>query len=156
MRQRGLRCACIRCRQVRDAADGTFTLMRRTYHASEGYEVFLSFEDLSTNRLASLLRLRISSEAPHGLPVLNGAALIRELHTYGVHVPLHERSDDAAQHRGLGAQLLQEAERIARDEFGRARMAVIAGVGAREYYRRLGYTLEETYMVKSLAARRIS
>jgi histone acetyltransferase (RNA polymerase elongator complex component) len=29
-------------------------------------------------------------------------------------------------------------------------MAVIAGVGAREYYRKFGYALEDTYMVKYL------
>ena len=49
------------------------------------------------------------------------------------------------------AMLMQEAERIAREEFGAKRMAVIAGVGVREYYRKLGYQLTETYMVKELA-----
>jgi len=44
-----------------------------------------------------------------------------------------------------------EAERIAREEFGLRRMAVIAGVGARAYYRALGYELDDTYLVKRLA-----
>lgn len=152
MRERGLRCRCIRCRQVRERADGSFALIRRDYEASDGMEVFLSFEETRADQLGSMLRLRIPSQArrhePHWLPVLEGAALIRELHTYGRHVPVHDRRDDAAQHRGFGTRLLQEAERIARDEFGMARMAVIAGVGVREYYRRRGYALEETYMVK--------
>ncbi len=30
------------------------------------------------------------------------------------------------------------------------RIAVIAGVGVREYYRKLGYSLEDEYMVKYL------
>ena len=88
-------------------------------------------------------------EAPW-TPALAGAALVRELHTYGQHLPLHDRADDAAQHRGFGTALLREAERIARDEFGKTRVAVIAGVGVREYYRRFGYELVETYMVKAL------
>jgi elongator complex protein 3 len=54
------------------------------------------------------------------------------------------------QHHGFGQRLVVEAERIAKGEFGARRMAVIAGVGAREYYRRLGYELEDTYMVKPL------
>ncbi len=154
MAARGLRCRCIRCRQVRDDAPGSFVLTRRAYEASGGTEIFLSFEEASTNRLASLLRLRIPSsrdtDGASVFPVLQEAALIRELHTYGRHLPLHDRQEGAAQHRGLGGQLLQEAERIAREEFGRRRLAVIAGVGVREYYRRLGYELQQTYMVKAL------
>lgn len=81
---------------------------------------------------------------------LRGAALIRELHSYGPHLPLRQHREAAVQHQGFGKRLLAEAERIARDEFGLRRMAVIAGVGVREYYRRFGYELEDTYMVKRL------
>ena len=153
MQERNLRCRCIRCRQVRDTASGEFRLVRRTYDASEGVEVFLSFEDPAADRLASLLRLRIPAPAPrtrHWLPVLEGAGLIRELHSYGHHLPLHQHSEEAVQHQGFGQRLMGEAERIAREEFGLRRMAVIAGVGVREYYRKLGYSLEETYLVKTL------
>jgi elongator complex protein 3 len=154
LRTRGLRCRCIRCRQVREDVDGAFQLIRRAYKASGGTEVFLSFEDPTTDRLASLLRLRIPGEGAGpalGLPPLEGAALIREVHTYGHHLPLRERRGDALQHRGFGAALIREAERIALEEFGRRRMAVIAGVGVREYYRQLGYELDGTYMVKRLS-----
>ena len=153
MRARGLRCQCIRCRQVRDTAPGPFSLVRRQYDASDGTEIFLSFEEPSSDRLASLLRLRIPSRRTPIFSALHGAALIRELHSYGHHLPLHDHREDAVQHRGLGQQLVEEAERIAREEFGCRRMAVISGVGVREYYRRFGYTLEETYMVKPLAGR---
>ena len=156
MAARGLRCRCIRCRQVRERASGPYTLARRDYEASDGLEIFLSFEDPATDQLASLLRLRLPSMSrhhrPHWLPALEGAALIRELHSYGHHVPLSERSEGAIQHQGFGQRLLQEAERIAREEWGVKRMVVIAGVGVREYYRRFGYALEETYMVKSLSS----
>jgi elongator complex protein 3 len=82
--------------------------------------------------------------------VLQGAALVRELHSYGAHLPLHHRRDGAVQHQGFGRRLMEEAERIAGQEFGMTRIAVIAGVGVREYYRRLGYESCETYMVKTL------
>jgi elongator complex protein 3 len=148
MAARGERCACIRCRQVRGEAEGAFQLVRRDYEASGGTEVFLTFEDPAADRLASLLRLRLPSADPPLLPELEGAALIRELHTYGRHLPLETHDAQAVQHHGFGRRLMEEAERIAREDFGRARLAVIAGVGARPYYARLGYRLEGTYMVK--------
>jgi len=154
MRARGLRCRCIRCREVRDLAQGAFVLVRRDYDAADGRETFLSFEDPTTDRLAALLRLRIPSSVlthtPHWSSVLEGASLIRELHTYGQQLALRDRDEEAVQHRGFGRRLMLEAERITKEEFGLARVAVIAGVGVREYYRKLGYELRDTYMVKRL------
>ncbi len=155
MQARGLRCRCLRCRQVREDPAGRFTLTRRAYAASGGAELFLSFEDAAADRLASFLRLRVapaqSSLTPGRWPALQEAGLIRELHSYGVHLALRRRSAGAVQHQGFGQRLVAEAERIAREEFGLRRMAVIAGVGARAYYRALGYELDDTYMVKRLA-----
>jgi elongator complex protein 3 len=82
------------------------------------------------------------------LPVLRGAALIRELHTYGRHTRVGGEGEQS-QHVGFGRKLLAEAERIAK-EAGYAKLAVISGIGVREYYRKLGYSLENTYMVKGL------
>ncbi len=152
LRARGGHCRCLRCRQVREGWEGAWQLTRRDYEASEGREVFLSYEDPLTDRVASFLRLRLPSarqrEVTRSLPALEGAALVRELHTYGTHLPLRGRADDAAQHQGFGRRLLAEAERIAAAEFGYGRMAVIAGIGARDYYRRFGYAPGDTYMVK--------
>ena len=154
MQARGIRCRCLRCRQVRDLADGHYTLVRRDYDAANGTEVFLSFEDAARDEVAAFLRLRLPArDAPTTWwPVLTGAAMIRELHTYGDHLPLHDARAHAAQHRGFGTRLLTEAERIAREEFGLSRVAVIAGVGVRAYYRRFGYELRDTYMMKELEA----
>ncbi len=153
MRSRGQHCRCIRCREVRDVTEGSFVLVRREYDASGGKEIFLSIEDPTADKLAALLRLRIPSSAlrgkPHWLAGLDGAALIRELHTYGRHLPLHNRQAAATQHRGFGRRLTTEAERIVTEEFGLSRIAVIAGAGVREYYRALGYALQDTYMVKT-------
>lgn len=152
MRTRGIRCQCVRCREIGADPTGRFALRQRRYEAAGGTEVFLSQEDAETGRLAALLRLRIpEAGAVSPFPSLGGAALIRELHTYGLQVALRDHAEDAAQHQGFGRALMQEAERIAREEFARTRIAVIAGVGVREYYRRLGYRLDGTYMVKNLA-----
>jgi elongator complex protein 3 len=157
MAARGQRCRCIRCREVRLASEGRFALTRRDADASGGREIFLSFEDAARDRLAALLRLRIPDPGgPAPVEALRAAGLIRELHTYGEHLPLgaHPHPGQAAQHRGFGAALMAEAERLASTEFGVTRVAAIAGVGVREYYRKLGYRLEQTYMVKDLRAGR--
>jgi histone acetyltransferase (RNA polymerase elongator complex component) len=40
--------------------------------------------------------------------------------------------------QGIGTLLMEEAERIAREEHDSWKIAVIAGIGTRDYYRRLG------------------
>jgi elongator complex protein 3 len=144
MRQMGLRCSCIRCREyghrLRDGwAIGKPWLTRLDYETLGGKEVFLSYED-ENETLFGLLRLRINGEK----------AVVRELHVFGPEVPLRERAERAAQHHGLGETLLREAERIASEQFKVERLSVLSGVGAREYYRSLGYGLEGDYMVKEL------
>ena len=42
---------------------------------------------------------------------------------------------------------MEKAEEIAKEN-GKDKIIVISGVGAREYYAKLGYTLEGPYMVK--------
>jgi elongator complex protein 3 len=80
---------------------------------------------------------------------LDSAALIREVHVYGQSVGMGRSRRGAAQHIGLGRRLVDHAESLAR-EAGFARMAIIAALGTRGYYARLGYALGETYMLKTL------
>jgi elongator complex protein 3 len=97
------------------------------------------------------MRIQARPIAGLGLKTGGALALIRELHVYGPEVPLGKRKPVAAQHRGLGRALLLEGERIAGEEFGVSLIAVLSGVGAREYYRSgFGYVLEGNYMVKEL------
>jgi len=155
MRKKGLICKCIRCREIREKYDPKekVYLFREDYEASEGKEIFLSFENEKRNKLYSLLRLRIPSQIfkneKHFIPVLENSAIIREVQTYGEMVPIKERKL-APQHRGLGKKLIKEAEKIIKKEFGLKKIAVISGVGARQYWRKFGYKLKDTYMVKSL------
>ncbi len=151
MEEIGVRCNCIRCREyghrLRDGWKiGEPYLRRVDYEASGGKEVFLSFED-EDETLFGLLRMRVASSAVGN----EDLAMVRELHVFGSEVPLGEKRVGATQHRGLGGQLLKEAERIARDEFQARRVAIISGVGAREYFRsECGYELDGAYMVKGL------
>ncbi|KAG8011101.1 Elongator complex protein 3 [Nibea albiflora] len=79
-----------------------------------------------------------------------GVSIVRELHVYGSVVPVSSRDPSKFQHQGFGMMLMEEAERIARDEHGSSKLAVISGVGTRNYYRKMGYELEGPYMVKDL------
>jgi elongator complex protein 3 len=85
-----------------------------------------------------------------GIGALEKAALVREIHVYGPALPLAGQGREHSQHRGLGGRLLEEAEDRARAA-GYSRMAIIASVGTREYYRSHGYHLRDHYMVKELA-----
>lgn len=85
-------------------------------------------------------------------PDLRGrCSVVRELHVYGTAVAVHARDASKYQHQGYGSLLMAEAERIAREEHGSTRLAVISGVGTRHYYRRLGYELCGPYMAKDIA-----
>ncbi len=157
MEARGIACRCIRCREYghrlkRGREAGLPYLKRLDYDASGGREIFLSFVD-ANDTLFGLLRLRIQDKP---LPVpgdgMEGCtAVIRELHVYGPEVPLSQQEEDAVQHKGLGKALMLEAERIAAEEFGARQIAVLSGVGAKEYYRTgFGYRSAGDYMVRGL------
>ena len=126
-------------------------LIERVYDSSEGKEHFLSFEDVKNNKLISFLRLRIPSQIfngqKHFIKDLEGTSLIRELHTYGTHLPITKHANDAVQHKGYGKRLIERAQEITRD-YKLKKMAVISGIGVREYYRKRGFDLAGTYMVK--------
>lgn len=243
-----LRCRDIRERECKKSVfrEEDLSLFIDHHRASGGTEYYISMENKDRTQLYGHLRLRIR-DAVHDpdqsdclFPVLQHAALIRELHTYGTlvavhgnpststspdasnttektasqatsssssspslfgaekkvhdevtHAPeqkttpqrteeaggvrigmvseetiLHEEEDEvkrphimtstkekdvprtAAQHRGIGTRLMHEAEELAYQKYGLTKYVVIAGIGARPYYAKLGYHLEDTYMVK--------
>ena len=155
MAEKGLTCRCIRCREVghlgmklHDGCD--IALKRCSYEAAGGTEEFISLET-DKDALAGYLRLRRPSPLAHR-PELSGgtSAIVRELRVLGEMAPLNSRPDDRWQHRGLGARLLVEAERIALDDWGMERLLVNSGAGARGYYRKTGYAMVGPYMAKRL------
>ncbi len=146
IREKGIVPNEIRYREVgkRKIAPNDFMFERLEYNASGGKEIFLSFE--CDNIIAAFLRLRFpgSFDRPE---IDSSTALVRELHVYGSQVPISARGD--VQHHGFGSRLLAEAETIARDS-GYNKIAVISGVGVRQYYRKQGYSLDGPYMSKAL------
>lgn len=92
----------------------------------------------------------INNNKKHFIKELLGAAIIREIHTYGLTLNLGKKEDSASQHLGLGKRLMRKAEDIAKKN-GYKKIAVISAIGTREYYRKIGYKIKGTYMVKNLS-----
>ncbi|MDQ7814401.1 MAG: tRNA uridine(34) 5-carboxymethylaminomethyl modification radical SAM/GNAT enzyme Elp3 [Patescibacteria group bacterium] len=177
MERRGLSCRCLRCREVGHTKIDTNVATKffiEEYESAGGRELFLTIEDEARKAVFAFLRLRLpqlssrpsrargetfQSEDPSTLlemtsiynsfPVLRDAAIVRELHTYGTALDLKQTRSDAAQHKGYGRRLMEEAEKIAAQE-GYEKMAVISGIGVRAYYEMLGYEEQDTYMVKKI------
>ncbi len=143
-------CKCIRCREVKGNKidDENTKLEIMEYEASGGMEYYISFEN--GKYLIGFIRLRLNrnKELPI-LPVLEDAALIRELHVYSALSNVGENDDHSLQHKGYGRRLIEKAEEIAISN-GFHKMAIISGTGVRNYYRKFGYELKETYMIKEL------
>lgn len=133
-------------------------LIRRDYVANGGWETFLSYEDPERDILVGLLRLRkCTKEGTFREELLKDgqSSMVRELHgeslapasvelqvahklrllstVYGTAVPVHARDPTRFQHQGIGTLLMEEAERIAREEHGSRKLAVISGIGVRSY-----------------------
>jgi len=138
--QQGWKCKCIRCREVKNDYNPNekLYLKKIEYDTLGGKEIFLSYENKNRTRLYSLIRIRI--------PDSKNELLVRELHTYGQLIPV-SKSGIAPQHKGLGKKLMKEAEKLAK-KYNKSTISVISGVGVRGYYRKLGYKLKNTYMVK--------
>ena len=127
-------------------------LVRRDYVANEGWETFLSYEDPERDILIGLLRLRKPSESGSFRSEITSvpSSIVRELHVYGTAVAVSDRDPVKFQHQGFGTLLMEEAERIAKEEHQSKKLLVIAGVGTRHYYRKMGYSLDGPYMSKLL------
>lgn len=140
MKKEGWQCQCIRCREIKDAsAKEKVFLFRNEYEASNGKEIFLSFENKNRKHLYSLLRLRIDKDS----------TIVREVHVYGQSASI-SKNDSETQHKGLGMKMIKEAERIVKKEFRMKELKIISGIGARDYYRaKLNFKLKNGYMVKS-------
>lgn len=150
--KRKISCKCIRCREPfhKNLSAGKAKLFIEKYKAAKGWEYFISFETMDRSVILGFIRLRINSDKNKVLfPELENASIIRELHVYGQVVRHDDKKNPRVQHQGLGKKLMLEAEKITRQE-EENKIAVIAGIGVREYYRKLGYHLEGTYMTKKL------
>ncbi|MDQ3848637.1 MAG: tRNA uridine(34) 5-carboxymethylaminomethyl modification radical SAM/GNAT enzyme Elp3 [Thermoproteota archaeon] len=153
LRQQGQRCRCIRCRETglqrRYPPEEEVILKRTDYNASGGREVFLSYETREGDVILGFLRLRKIART-HRYE-LDGSSMVRELHVYGQVINIGGTdTGDSYQHKGLGMNLLKEAERISKDELRVDKIAVISAVGTRQYYKKQGYHQDGPYVSKVL------
>jgi len=148
-------CKCIRCREIKGNAISinNIKLNIEKYTASDSDEYHISFDtDCDKNYLIGFLRLRLNKEDDNTIQVLNsikGCALIRELHVYSNLNSVGDNIEGSLQHKGFGKQLVAKAEQVAKEN-GYNKVAIISGTGVREYYKKLGYKLIDTYMIKNI------
>jgi elongator complex protein 3 len=159
MQQEGAVCRCIRCREAKDKKAFTkdLKLNIQKYPAAGGTEYFISFDSRDGQTLFGFCRLRLSGQlkikneklkiSEDKFIFLNNSAIVRELHVYGELIPTGGKKK--TQHGGLGTRLLAEAEKIAKQNKFQ-QIAVISGVGVRNYYKKFGYKLKNSYMWKKL------
>ncbi|MBW2980951.1 tRNA uridine(34) 5-carboxymethylaminomethyl modification radical SAM/GNAT enzyme Elp3 [Candidatus Woesearchaeota archaeon] len=147
MKKQKIKCECIRCREPRGRNISNKTAISTAYYeASDGNEFFISADDIKNDIILGFCRLRFPSQSLRK-EIKEDSALIRELHVYGEAAEIGKRGK--VQHKGIGKALMETAEETAKT-YNRNKMIVISGIGAREYFRKLGYKQEGPYMVKKL------
>ena len=128
--------------------DPNYKMRVDKFDASGGVEYFISFVSENEKVLYGFCRLRINNDKDtEVLDEIKNHALIRELHVYSFMTPVEDKSSNNIQHRGFGKNLLKKAEELS-IQHGYRNIAVISGVGVRNYYRKFGYELDDTYMKK--------
>ncbi len=154
LKEKGVKCLCIRCREIRNQKiKGEIKINVIEYQASLGQEYFIEAVD-EDYRLLGYLRLRIPSyvldQKNFFIKDLENCAIIRELHVLGQATSLSKAGP--VQHQGLGKKLIEKAQELAKEKFNLKKMAVIAAVGTRDYYRKLGFNqmIEGEYLLKVL------
>jgi len=151
MDKENIRCNCLRCREVKfqnyNPSDIKFKIDK--FQASMGTEYFLSYTSNDEHILYGYLRLRLNKTNHGVLPILHNTALVRELHVLGMQVSVNnaQNNKNMTQHKNLGTKLIRNAEFISLIH-GFRRISIISGVGVRNYYKKRGYDLIETYMIK--------
>lgn len=172
--EKGMFCGCIRCREVKGNISllESAVIVEREYESSGGIEYFISIESgnsktsyLNSGKWFSIegknepgilygfIRLRLcNNKSNKYLQSIIDCALIRELHIYGQVKSKYDKNENNnfCQNKGLGKQLMNRVEKIAIKN-GYQKIAVISGIGVKDYYRKLGYKSQETYMIKEIS-----
>jgi elongator complex protein 3 len=148
--RQGRRLVEIRAREIRggDFETDALRLVDTEYDAGSARELFLELVT-ATDQIVAFVRLSLPRE-PSFIPELGANAIVRELHVYGGAVRIGAEAERRAQHRGLGARLLEEAAMRARAA-GHASLSVISAIGTRHYYRRQGFRDGILYQHRALA-----
>ena len=150
LEENGTYCKCIRCRSAKGHEISRDAFMKvDKFNASDGIEYFISYVSEDEKVLYGFCRLRIPGKNTLQLDEIKDHSLIRELHVYSTLTPVNDKyKSTKVQHQGIGKKLMKKAEQLSLQNNQR-KIAVISGVGVRNYYRKLGYELKQTYMVKT-------
>ncbi|MEM3413882.1 MAG: tRNA uridine(34) 5-carboxymethylaminomethyl modification radical SAM/GNAT enzyme Elp3 [Thermoplasmata archaeon] len=154
LEREGKKCSCIRCREIghnmlkKKVKSQKIETNVQEYVASKGKEFFISL-DTEEDFLVGYARLRIPSSEAWRKEMEKGVGIIRELKVFGQSLSIGRApsSDLQQQHRGFGKKLIEQAEEILHNQ-GIKKLLVTSGVGARDYYRKLGFEREGVYMGK--------
>jgi elongator complex protein 3 len=152
--ERKIKCRCIRCRELghqynkNGILPGKISINTIKYDASHGKEFFIEAEDIHKDILVGFCRLRFPSQQLRK-EITKDSAIIRELHVYGQALSIGAKNELSGQHKGIGKKLMEEAEFVAK-KYKKKKMIIISGVGAKEYYKKLGYKKEGPYMIKMI------
>jgi elongator complex protein 3 len=147
---KGIKCRCIRCREAginKNININNLKIKIIEYKASKGKEFFIAAEDPKADVLFGFCRLRFPSQFLRK-EITKDSALIRELHIYSLAVQIGKKSKESFQHRGIGKKLLKKAEEIAKNN-NKNKIVVISGIGAKQYFAKLGYEHDGVYMSKT-------
>ena len=153
MKKLGVESKDIRAREIGirqlqgfDTSD-EFDISVEEFKASGGIDFFIDVVN-KEDTMIGFIRLRFPYQHDLMPEIDEKTALIRELHIYGQTIPVGAESG-ASQHKGWGRKLVEKCEVISKER-GYKKIAIISGVGVREYYKKLGYYKEGPYMCKKL------
>ena len=149
--QDGIALREIRAREVRGQKLSTRdpSLCIERYQTAISEELFLTYVDAENDYLLGFCRLSFPKSIHEKSPQehylsenmsqeLKDSAIIREVHVYGQSLKIDEDHQSAAQHRGFGRNLIQEAKELSK-KAGYKNLAVISAIGTRAYYEKLGF-----------------
>jgi elongator complex protein 3 len=150
----GLEIKDIRSREIRDEDINWNDIKEEIiqYKTFVSTEYFISYITKKDDKICGFLRLSIPQKRlskNNFIKELQNSAIIREVHVYGTLVNIGDESDGEAQHLGLGKQLIEKSEEIAKKE-GFQKLSVISAIGTREYYKKRGFEKKQLYMKKNI------
>lgn len=150
LKEKRIRCNCIRCREPKgnNIDFNKIKILKTEYEASNGKEVFISAEDRENDVIAGFCRLRLPYK-PFRKEITTNSVGIREIHVYGASTKLGEIGH-AIQHKGIGTRLLEEAERLAIENFMANKVLIISGIGVKPYFYKFGYKKDGPYLSKKI------
>ncbi|MFH0868326.1 MAG: tRNA uridine(34) 5-carboxymethylaminomethyl modification radical SAM/GNAT enzyme Elp3 [Candidatus Woesearchaeota archaeon] len=149
-KEKDIKCRCIRCREagIRNLNLKNLRIKIIEYKASKGKEFFIAAEDEKNDILFGYCRLRFPSQLLRQ-EITKNSSVIRELHIYSTAVSIGKKSKQSFQHRGIGKKLMKIAEQITK-KHNKNKVVVISGIGAKQYFAKLGYKHDGPYMSKIL------